>query len=327
MIRAGGPRAFSSIQRDKFDVFIYGLGFESRSTMIASYISPSTKTFALRMPEMKIHSYERNIDFARTRNHVIINNFEEFAEETLAKVFKKRSAGPFRVGIDVSSVNRIMLVEVLSSVARSCEPQDIIEVFYTPAAFEEPSWQFPQIDQIGPINSTFSVLDADPSKPLCLLLGAGFEAGISMGMISQLEPRLCYCFWGTGVDTRFDRAVRRANFNFEFDGFNAKETTYNIKDPKGAFLQLENVVYSLIRDYRIIIVPLGPKLFTFLATLVAMSYVGQVAIWRVQYTRANPPDSMPGKFCVCSILDAELLQTFRRRENQVLNSLNLLPAA
>ena len=141
-----------------------------------------------------------------------------------------------------------------------------------------------------------------------------------MGMISQLEPRVSFCFWGTGVDSRFDRAVRRANFNFDFDEFNTKAIAYNIKDPKGAFSQLESVVYGLMRDYKIIIIPLGPKLFTFLTALIGMTYLGNVAIWRVQYRRANPPDSLPGQNYVSAVLDTELLRAFAIRERIVLST-------
>ena len=50
-----------------------------------------------------------------------------------------------------------------------------------------------------------------------------------MGLVSQLEPRLSYCFSGTGIDARFDRAVRRGQFQFEFGGFNTKPIPYNIE--------------------------------------------------------------------------------------------------
>src|SRR5262249_6807148 len=156
-----------------------------------------------------------------------------------------------------------------------------------------PDWQFPQIERIGPINAAFSSMDADPNKPLCLILGLGFEAGTSMGLISQLEPRLSYCFWGTGIDARFDKAVRRANFEFDFGDFHTKEVQYSIKDPKGSLEQLESVIYGLRRTYRTIIIPMGPKLFTFLSILVGMTYLGAVAIWRVQHTPDSPLDAAP----------------------------------
>lgn len=318
MIQEGGQRPFSFVRKASYDLFIYGLGFETRSPKIASLAAPTSKIIALKMPERQIHAYEKNLSFARTRKHLISTSFSEFISETLPTIFK-RAKEPLRVCFDISSVNRIMLAETITQLARLCRPNDKIDVVYCPAAYREPDWQFPQIERIGPINSTFSSIESDINKPLCLLLGAGFEAGISMGLISQLEPRLSYCFWGTGIDTRFDRAVRRANFDFEFGGFNTKPISYNIKDPKGAFLQIESAVYGFKKAFRIIIIPMGPKLFTLLATLLGMYYVGDVAVWRVQHSPINPPDALPGEYCIWTQLSSAMLIDFARREREMLS--------
>jgi hypothetical protein len=106
------------------------------------------------------------------------------------------------------------------NIVRWCRAIDEIFIYYCPAAFNEPDWSFPRIESLGPVRGEFSAYNADPNKPLCLVLGLGFEPGVAMGIISQLEPKLSYCFWGSGVDGRFDKAVRHANFDFDFVGFN-----------------------------------------------------------------------------------------------------------
>jgi hypothetical protein len=310
MIINGGTRSYSTIQKRAFQLFIYGLGFESRSTKIASLLQPDTKIFALKMPEIRIHAYDRNVRFANTRGHAVISDFKDFIDSVLPTWFERRRSGHVKIGFDISSLNRLMLVEILIQLARLCREGDEIEVYYCPAAYEEPNWQFPQIEKLGPINPAFSCFNSDPTRPLCLVFGAGFEAGFSVGIISQLEPMLSYCLWGTGVDRRYDRAVRRANFDFQFTGFNTKTISYDIKDPKGAFSQIESIVYGLTRDYRIIIIPMGPKLFTFLAALIGMTYFGDVAVWRVQHSRISPPDSIPGTFCIGTALDISLMKEF-----------------
>lgn len=313
MIADSGISSFSAFKKKKLDIFVYGLGYETRSTMIASQVDQA-RVFALKMPATNIHAYQKNVQFAKQRGHAIISNFEEFTTETLGRFFAKRRPGPIRIGFDISSLNRVMLVEVLAEISRNCENDDSFEVYYCPAAYSEPDWQFPQLESLGPISATFSTVNADPTKPLCIIFGTGFEAALSMGMISQLEPRLSYCFWGSGVDTRFDNAVKRANFNFDFPGFNTKAIPYDIKDPKGAFSQLESVVYGLSRQYRIVLIPMGPKIFTFLSALIGMTYVGEVAIWRAQHTRMTPPDLAPAKFFIWSSLETSLLGEFAHRE-------------
>lgn len=318
MIKGGGARAFATIGKNGYDWFIYGLGFETRSPKIASMLDETCKIIALKMEERRIHSYAKNAAFAAMRKHIVPSSFQSFLSEVLPTIFS-RAKKPLKICFDISSVNRIMLADTIIELARLCRPMDRIDVVYCPASFEEPDWQFPQIERIGPINSTLSSIESDLNKPLCLLLGAGFEAGISMGLVSQLEPRLSYCFWGTGVDSRFDRAVRRANFEFEFGGFNTKPIPYNVRDPKGAFIQLESAVYGFTQEFRVIVIPMGPKVFTMLSTLLGMLYVGQIAVWRVQHSRIDPPDAVPGDYCISAQLDSPMLMEFAQREKLAMN--------
>ena len=318
MIKAGGARSFAAIERAKYDWFIYGLGFETRSPKIASMVDDSCKVIALKMEERRIHAYSRNAAFAAMRKHIVPATFQSFVSEVLPTIFA-RAKKPLRICFDISSVNRIMLADTIVELARLCRPTDRIDFVYCPATFQEPDWQFPQIERIGPINSTLSSIESDINKPLCLLLGAGFEAGISMGLVSQLEPRLSYCFWGTGIDSRFDRAVRRANFEFEFGGFNTKPIPYNVKDPKGAFIQLESAAYGFTQGFRVILIPMGPKVFTMLSSLLGMLYVGQIAVWRVQHSRIDPADAVPGDYYISGQLDTSMLIEFAQREKQLMN--------
>jgi hypothetical protein len=222
--------------------------------------------------------------------------------------------------INPLTTNRLILFDVLLAISCSTEASDSVEIFYCPAAFDEPVPQFPCIEKLGPINGYFSAFDADPAKPLCLVMGVGFDAGVSMGIISHLEPRLTYCFWGTGVSKQFDDAVKRANFDFEFSGFNTKVFSYDLKDPVGAFQILESIIYGLRRNYRVVAIPMGPKLFTLHTALIGIAYFGEVAIWRVQHTRLDPPDSLPGAYCIRAQLMTDILAQFAKRQEALLNA-------
>ena len=319
MITNSGKWSLQARSARRYDIFIYGLGFETRSTAVVSHVDEDCKTFALKMPEFRIHAYEKNVRFAKTRQHIVISDFEHFVGETLPTIFRRQDQKSLRIGFDISSVNRIMLTEVVMQIARQARQSDVVEIIYCPAAYAEPSWAFPQIERLGPISPAFSTL-GDQTKPLCLILGAGFEAGTSMGIINQLEPRLSYCFWGTGVDSRFDRAAHRANFDFEFGVYNTRVTSYDITDPKGAFSTIESTIFGLSQTYRIIMIPMGPKIFTLLTLLVGVTYLGEIAIWRVQHNRMNSPDSLPNEYCIWSRLDIPQLQSSIMREQEILYS-------
>lgn len=323
MIGHGEAVSFAKLRSNKFDVFVYGLGFETRSTKIAESLGTAARTFAIRMAGPTIHSFKKNLEFAHTRKQIVIDGADVSTQDVIVTAINRsrRNDGPVRIGFDLSSVNRLILFDVLTGIARSVRKEDEVSVFYCPAAFEEPQPQFPCIEKIGPINGTFSAFDADPAKPLCLLMGVGFDAGVSMGIISHLEPRLTYCLWGTGISKKFDDAVRRANFDFEFPGFNTRVLDYDIKDPVGAFQKLESITYGLRNDYRVIAIPMGPKLFTLHAALLGIAYFGEVAIWRVQHSRSEPPDALPGNFCIRAHLYTDLLSQFAMRERSLFTAL------
>jgi hypothetical protein len=319
MISEGGPVSFGALKTKDFDVFVYGLGFETRSTKIAESIGPSIRTCAIRMAGPSIHSLKKNVLFAHVRKQIVVEETDGSVGNVIATAIdrSRKSDHALRIGFDISSVNRLVLFEVLTGISRSVQGSDEVEIFYCPAAFEEPEPQFPCIEKLGPVNGTFSAFDADPTKPLCLLMGVGFDAGVSMGIISHLEPRLTYCLWGTGVSKKFDDAVQTANFNFEFSGFNTKILSYDLKDPVGAFQKLESITYALRKEYRLVTIPMGPKLFTLHAALLGIAYFGEVAVWRVQHSRLAPLDARPGTFCIRAKLMTSLLAQFASRERSL----------
>lgn len=305
MITDGGSVASASLSQMTCDVLFYGLGFEQRSTFACSKIR-ATRVIALKMPEFNIHHYRRNVDFARTRNHHIVDNLEIFLKEGVHKIFERNPA-PLNVVFDISSTNRLMMFMVVSALSRSCRRNDKITVVYCPSIYKEPDRRFPQMEKLGPISAEFSSFASDPAKPLSLMIGLGFEPGIAMGIISQLEPTISYCFWGAGIDKRFDTAVRDANFGFDFAGFATREVRYLLNDPKGSYDLLEAVTYGLIQQHNVIIVPMGPKLFSLLAALIGMRYVGQVAIWRPVQDRRDAPDASPSGVCIQANLNVGAL--------------------
>ena len=52
-------------------------------------------------------------------------------------------------------------------------------------------------------------------------------------------------------------------------------------DGKSAYEYLENVIFGMTKTFRVVAVPSGLKIFAALATLIAIKYIGTVAIWRV----------------------------------------------
>ena len=150
-----------------------------------------------------------------------------------------------------------------------------------PGEFHEPKTEFPAIEQIGAVIPELSGFSADPELPIGVVAGLGYEYGLAVGLINRLEPRLTVCFRAVGHDPRYEEACRIANLDFDFGGNPTEVGSYPIRNPAVAFDYLENVVYGMSKSFRVVIVPLGPKLFAALATLIAIKNFSIVSVWRV----------------------------------------------
>jgi hypothetical protein len=311
MIIASEAIGHESLARREYDVCFYGLGFETRSTHVAGVLR-SRCVYALQMPKIDIHSYEKNISFARSRNHQIVTDFTKFLESEVQGVFSGQKA--ISVAFDISSLNRTMMMSLLVKISEFIRSNDLLDIYYSPAAYREPDWKFPQIDKLGPVIPEFTAYNANPLLPLCLVLGLGFEPGVSMGIISQLEPKLSYCFWGSGVDAQFDKDVKKANFEFNYPGFHTKAVSYPVKDPRASYFMMESLTAGLTERYSVLFVPMGPKIFSLLTALIGLTYRGRVAIWRAQERKLSPSDAVPGSEVVVASIDTAILREIGNRQ-------------
>lgn len=303
------------------DYFIYGLGYESRCLEVARRITAKVK-FALQMPETDAHRYKQNFAEAEYAGHTIVHLFPDFMT-TIDEIFESADRDSLTITIDISAINRTMMFALLSRIGLRCRDSDKIRIYYVPAAFDEPDWRFPQIERLGPVSSEYSGFDADPSRPLCLILGLGFEPGVSMGIISQLEPTISFCFWGAGTDGRFESAVKKANFDFKFTGFNTRTSPYLIFDPIGAFVALESLVYGLVQDFNVVMVPMGPKIFSLLSFLVSNRHPGKISVWRAQQKRSAPFDAKADSHAAYIELDVPAFSASSRRRFDLVSDTQL----
>ncbi len=306
MILEGGRINSNRLNEISCDVLVYGLGFEQRSTFACSRAN-SKRVIALKLPKVNIHHLEMNVEFAKTNGHVVVDGGKDSIDQIIGDLFTQ-STSPVDIVFDISSVNRLIMLAVVMAIGRSCRADDKVRILYCPSAYKEPDRRFPRLEKLGPISAELSSFASDPAKPLSLMIGLGFEPGIAMGIISQLEPTISYCFWGSGIDNRFDAAVRNANFQFDFAGFLTREVRYLLNDPKGSYDLIESVTYGLAQKHNVIIVPMGPKLFSFLSILIGVKYLGQVAVWRPVQDRRDAPDALPSRVCIVATVDVSALK-------------------
>jgi hypothetical protein len=188
-------------------------------------------------------------------------------------------------------MNRTMAATTLSAVFAYKNSVASLDIFYVPARFDPPKLTFSRIEQIGAVTPELSGFDSEPALPLALVLGLGFEYGTALGLINQLEPQLTLCLRAIGHDPRFERAVRQANLQFDFSAYNVEISEYDLLNVRSSYRHIENIVYALAGNYRVVMVPMGPKIFASILILIALKYFGQVALWRV--ARPMEPSDVP----------------------------------
>jgi hypothetical protein len=123
---------------------------------------------------------------------------------------------------------------------------------------------------------------------LTLLLGLGFEFGVSLGLLQQLEPDNAVIFVPEGVDHRYDRAVRTANFELDFGLGNARVFPYQVSQPLSTFESLFSLSAVASMTHRVVIAPNGPKIFAALATVIALYRAPLVAVLRASLASSVP---------------------------------------
>jgi hypothetical protein len=238
----------------------------------------------LQFPDEDRFSYERNHKIAERAGSNIVRDFREYFLSTFVAEVKEAEAvnnRKLRVVIDLSSMNRTMIATVLFSVVSLRQYFEEASLIYVPGIFSEPRSDFPAIEQIGAVIPELSAFSANPELPIGAVVGLGYEYGLAVGLINRLEPRLTVCFRAVGHDTRYEEACRKANLDFDFGSSNIEIGSYPILDPIAAYDYIENVIFGMARNFRVVIVPLGPKIFAAIATLIAIQNIGSVAIWRV----------------------------------------------
>jgi hypothetical protein len=284
MIRSESTKPLADFTPARFDLFICALGYERRSSTLLELESFSAaRVYCMRFPGEPVLSASYNLRVAGQRNAETVGDAKLFFRRELPRIvgeLSRRVGRPLRIGVDISSMNRSMIAAALCAAFAVKDDIHDLEVFYLPAAYDGPKYEF-DIRRIGAVIPELSGFDSDPSLPAGLILGVGYEYGVSLGVLNQIEPKWTLCFKPMSSDSRYDDAIRDANLGFDFGAQNVDTVDYPLSSPAATFQYLENVAFGMLSNYRVIIAPLGPKLFALIAMLVAVKHFGLISVWRV----------------------------------------------
>src|SRR5207237_63415 len=132
-----------------------------------------------------------------------------------------------------------------------------------------------------PLGWPFAGVHRDASLPLALIVGVGYEPDRALGVFDSIECSASLVFVPIGPDPRYLADVLTANQPLLDVVGQQGRVDYDLNHPLDVMQKLASVCGGLVNDHRIIVVPMGPKIFALCTLLVAWNLQFAASVWRV----------------------------------------------
>jgi hypothetical protein len=272
-----------------YDLVIVALGYETRSSHLLRLGLSAARILALPFTDNQVAAFSDNYNLATSLNCVIAPTTEDSLgptlAEMLAEILPPNPHAETTIAIDISSFTRSYLASILATVsrmARQFQGRLIVHFVYSPARYTAALQESPPRLAMAPIGAGFGGTLRRSDLPLGVVFGLGYEPQQAVGAYEILEPSSCWAFFPRGSDRRFMSDVERANSHLLSILPPEAVLPYDLSEPATLISSLESLSFSLAVDTRVLLVPMGPKIFTLAALLVALSdQPARPAVWRV----------------------------------------------
>jgi len=270
---------------DRYDLFVGAIGFESRSVHVAGRISADRKHF-FPYPAQRSDVFARNMEIASSFRGSVIEMAETLRGFITQVELLFSSVGTnARVAIDISSFDRRRLAILLQAAHKRGESIGNLNVnlLYTPAEYSAPPAHLKgEPLEAGPVNDSFRGHLRRTSLPLAAVFGLGYEPQRAIGAFELLEPSRAWAFRPESDSADFSASLDEAN-RLLLSAFSPREVlTYPVLNPGETFYRLESLVSGLSRSHRVVLVPMGPKVFAVCCLLLGLDdAVERPAVWRI----------------------------------------------
>ena len=288
-----------SLSAIHYDVALVASGYESRARTVAESLGPGVADRKIAWAFVEQASSEVRVqnDDVLTRLGYDLVLLSEGSSEDAARFFCQaltNGGSRRRVLIDISSMTRAWYGGMVKALSQLQYPEPITTRFaYTPAEYMPPPPQYPPNEVLRPIPG-FSSLSL-PDKPTALILGLGHDPERALGLKDHLDPQMTLLFRADpGIDPRYGESVLTANRDLIDMVGRDHLFSYPLGDCVTTYKIVESACRGLLRDWRLVICSLGPKLFGLVSFLLA-TYYEEISIWRVSACAKHQPfDHKPG---------------------------------
>lgn len=263
----------------EFDLALVAVGYERRCRWVTEHCHiRATFLVALEFGFLAERSYEDNKLFFRQRNCQFIDGLSENTPDRIAEAIVA-GAPPGKVVevfVDISSMSREMIANVILGIYTAARGMLIhVSCAYAPSEFSGPSSTAP-IRSVRPVRAALAGWSCQPEQPLGAVFGLGCEPNLALGALQLLEPDKAWVYRPRGIDAYYDTAMTEANAHIE-DIFDVTSSDYDITTPTVTRGRVEALFNAVDGYFRLIGVPLGPKIFSWLM-LGTVVFTGRTSI-------------------------------------------------
>jgi hypothetical protein len=295
------PIVLDKISKTQYDLVIGTIGYEKRAKYIFETLNiPSKTSAAIGFNQNKVLNYKKNLHWYLAHKFNIYEPSEEeypdVVDELVLQISKNRNEQA-RICIDISSVSRYRIAILIKKLHQLPYPIEVDFLYSFCNFYKQTSAEGP-IMHSGPVIPYFAGWTDCPHKGSVLIIGIGFEGKKAMGVWEYLESQKIYAFVPIGHGDKFDDVIARNNsFLFsQMERTNQSSQIFNyiFDEPFNLFLNIESLSSGLASDSRIVILPLGPKIFALAAMLAAQINYPKITVWRVSSGQKEKPiDKIP----------------------------------
>lgn len=275
---------------EHYDVAIVICGYESRSTKFLEVCPPAADVrVAFAYGSHKVLAYESNFRTLKSNSFEVIEvdsaSYVDFLRGLMERAISVRPGHRLRIFVDLSCMTRLRLAQLVSLL---CEIDCFVDFFYSLADFSPPNSNQPPNEFLEPASAFFAGWSGDIEKPTAVVAGLGYEYMRAIGVIDHLDASDVWLFSPRSLIDSYDSEVDAANNLLLRDTDESRVLHYRVDDFGSLCRELFSLVGSLRYTHRVVVLPLGPKIFALAAFLAGLTY-RDVAVWRASAGEYGSP--------------------------------------
>jgi hypothetical protein len=271
------------VDKESFDLAIWGLGYESRSvTGFNKYSSRSNFNFVIGYDTHQdcLYYQKNKVQFKENCNLLIESgnqsSFDSFRSELL-EIHKKQ---PISVILDITVMSRHRLASFICILIDELPIGSSLTVIYCPSKFIKPPVGTSPIRIVGEISEQLSGSLGNLALPSSLVIGLGYEKDKALGIHSFLDSTYAFLFIPKSTENKFYDSVLENNNSLI--KYIPKENVfyYDVETPYSTYIALKTLLLEVSAFSRPLLIPLGPKILSALSVIIGKELFPDLAVWR-----------------------------------------------